>query len=280
MHILREYVERIEGLQGFASEVASNPISQGVALDINPIWLYAYRLHNSGLSPSHFHGPWPDYGVAWYLIEMLMAGQTFDGDEIDFNWVDKSGWVQEHTERLRGDRNNSISESFYPFIVKAITKPIDREQFKEREQLLYLITHMPYFSIVETRPLGALALSPGDGCLAGGIPGTIGGFLRDRKTGTTYASTCGHVVSTGIKVADPSGKQLGVCKHSKAPLILSSNQYCRLTVYVPERKNTESFPTMNSLHGMPVGWLGAEGNKPVFNRLDRCRWHTILVGRK
>ena len=226
MHILREYVDRIEGLRGFASEVASSPISQGVALDINPIWLYAYRLHNAGLAPLHFHGPWPDFGMAWYVIEMLMAGQSFDGDEIDFNWVDKMGWVQEYTERLRGNRNNSISESMYPFIVKAIAKPIDREQFKERELLLDLTTRQSFFSIVETRPLGALALSPGDGCLAGGIPGTIGGFLRDRNTGTTYAATCGHVVSAGTKVFDTSGSRIGVCRHSKAPHMLSTNNSC------------------------------------------------------
>lgn len=124
MHILREYVERIGGLQGFASEVASNPVSQGVALDINPIWLYAYRLHCAGLTPSHFHGPWPDFGMAWYLIEMLMAGQTFDGDEIDFNWVDKSGWVPTKSLPLVLERSSFSAVKMQPKCYPSANVPL------------------------------------------------------------------------------------------------------------------------------------------------------------
>jgi hypothetical protein len=227
MHILREYVDRIEGLSGFASEVASNPLSQGVALDINPIWLYAYRLHCAGLIPRFLDGLWPEFGMASHLVEMLMARQAFDEDAIDFDWVDKTGWVREHTQYLRENHGHSLPDYLYTFIVKVITKPISRDRFKERDQLLYLTTRQTFFTMVETRPLGALALSPGDGCNAAGIPGTIGGFLRDLNTGTIYASTCGHVVSSGVNVTDASGKQIGICRHSKAPHILSSNQYCR-----------------------------------------------------
>ena len=163
MHILREYVDRIEGLSGFASEVASNALTQGVALDINPIWLYAYRLHCAGLIPRFLHGPWPEFGMASHLVEMLMERQAFDEDAIDFDWMDKTGWVQEHTQYLREHHENSLPDYLLPFIVKVITKPMNRDQFREREQILYLTTRQAFFAIVETRPLGALALSPGDG---------------------------------------------------------------------------------------------------------------------
>jgi hypothetical protein len=42
-------------------------------------------------------------------------------------------------------------------------------------------------------------------------------------------------------------------------------------VYVPERKDTYSFPAINSLHGVPVRRLGLKGYKSVLDRSYRSR---------
>jgi hypothetical protein len=33
MHVLRQYVDRVEGLMAFAEAAASNPVAQGIVLD-------------------------------------------------------------------------------------------------------------------------------------------------------------------------------------------------------------------------------------------------------
>jgi len=228
MHILRRYVEQIEGLTGFVFEAASTAITQGVALDINPIWLYAYGIYQAGLGPSwFFRGPWPELESVWRFVDSLIATQAYDNEAIDFTWIDKSGWVQELTYRLSGERERPIPESSLPFLVKVVTRPVTSQEFETRERLRFLTTRQNFFTILETRPLGALAVSPGDGCIAGGNPGTLGGFLRDRNAGLIYAATCGHVARAGVNVATAAGVNLGVCTHSHAPQVLPAGQHCK-----------------------------------------------------
>jgi len=228
MHILRQYVEQIEGLTGFVFEASSTSMTQGIALDINPIWLYAYRLYQAGLRPSwFFHGPWPELESGWRFVDSLMANQTYDNEAIDFTWIDKSGFVQELTYRLSGERDNPVPDSSLPFLVKVVTRPFLSDEIDARERLRFLTTHQRFFAILETRPLGTLAVAPGDGCIAGGNPGTLGGFLRDQNTGLIYAATCGHVAPAGVNVATTAGINLGPCTHSHAPHVLAAGQNCR-----------------------------------------------------
>jgi hypothetical protein len=226
MHLLRPYVNRIEGLTGFIEAAAGNAVTQGVVLDINPIWLAAYRMSRTGLRSDaidlHF-SPWPVL-----LMEDLFLSETIEGDVIDFTWPDKNGRVENLTRNLMEDFHKPLPASALPFIVKVIAKPIGAELAETRAQLVALTASQNFFALVETRPLGRLAVSPGDACLAGNVPGTIGGFLRDqnsRNRATIFAATCGHVVSKGTRVT-VSGNYLGTCSHSHPPNRLTAGQSC------------------------------------------------------
>jgi hypothetical protein len=222
MHLLRQYVDSIEGLTGFVAEAAPNTLTQGVVLDINPLWLWAYRLDRAGLNPNAFD---MRRSVPFVFSEELLHLETFEGDAIDFKWVEKNGWAERVTAYLFDRPDKPVPISAVPFIVKVIAKPAGPELSETREQLVALVRRQNFFALVETRPMGRLAVSAGDACLAGGVPGTIGGFLRDRNTGGVYAATCGHVVSKGASVT-VSGKYLGACSHSQVPRKLASGQSC------------------------------------------------------
>jgi hypothetical protein len=225
MHVLRPYVERIEGLTGLVTEAAGNTVTQGVVLDVNPIWLLAYRFGRAGLRPFFFDFRWEFHGLApLLLLEQLVSLETIEGDAIDFGWVDKTGWVQEVMYRS-AHLDKPIPEFAMPFLVKIIAKPVNSNFFESREQLVALASRQNFFAIVETRPLGRLVASAGDACLAGGVPGTVGGFLRDQKSKRVYAATCGHVAAVGATVT-VSGTHLGTCSHSQPPRPLPVGQSC------------------------------------------------------
>lgn len=222
MHVLRQHVRRIDGLNNLIEQVAKNPVTQGVLLDINPIWLWAYRLSRAGLRPEHIYDSLY-YGV-W---EPFISLESIEGDAIDFDWNDERGIVHHLTDNWINhyDNNDSIPDNVLPFIVKIITKPVTSEYFEAREQLVDLARRQSFFTIIETRSLGRLAASPGDACLASGVPGTIGGFLRDQNTGYIYAVTCGHVAAKSAQVT-VSGNIIGVCSYSHPPHQLSAGQTC------------------------------------------------------
>lgn len=223
MHVLRQYVDRVEGLMAFVEAAASNPVAQGIVLDVNPIWLAADRMARTGLRPDAFDMHWSLWPVL--LMESLFPSETVEGDAIDFGWTDKAGRAENLTRNLMEDFHKPISPSALPFIVKVIAKPVGTEQAEARAQLVALTASQNFFALVETRPLGRLAVSSGDACLAGNVPGTIGGFLRDLNTGDVYAATCGHVVSKGTKVT-VSGRHLGICSHSHPPIQLMAGRSC------------------------------------------------------
>jgi len=218
MHLLRRYVERIDGLIAFAREAVRNSLTQGVVLDTNPIWLASYHLAQAGLPPSAL-----DLHL-WPFADLLPL-RTVEGDTVDFNWADDSGSVEYLTLLMFGKRERTFPDSSLPFVVKVIARPANSELLEARRRLVSLTLAQPFPALVETRPLGTLAASPGDSCVAAGNPGTIGGFLRDRRTQSLYAATCGHVASLGARVA-VSGKHIGVCAHSHPPATLPVGQPC------------------------------------------------------
>lgn len=233
MHVLRPHVNSIEGLTGFIAEVAGNAVTQGVVLDVNPIWLAAYRMARAGLRPDAFDMHW----MLWpaLLLEDLLLTETIEGDAIDFTWTDKAGRVENLTRNLLENFHKQLPASSLPFLVKVIARPVDSELAAARAQLVTLTAAQNFFAVVETRPMGRLALAPGDACTAGSATGTIGGFLRNRGGSTIYAATCGHVVSKGTS-ASTGGAPLGTCSHSHAPKQLPSGQSC-----------TPSCPSANKL---------------------------------
>ena len=217
MHVLRRYVGEIQGLAEFLEAAARNPVTQGVLLDVNPIWFTAYCAARSGLRPG------------WLLWDAWFWGfpriEAVAGDAIDFGWIDMTGWVDEWTHRIVGDSKKHIQKRDQPFLVKAIARPVGSDQFGAREELVALVTAQSFLAVVETRPLGRLAVSSGESCLAAGVRGTVGGFLRDQKSGKGYAATCGHVAQQGATVS-VSGTIVGQCSFSKPPIQLASGQLC------------------------------------------------------
>jgi hypothetical protein len=223
MHVLRRQFDRIEGLAAFVAAAAENTVTQGVVLDINPIWLAAYRLARAGLRSGAFDLHWMSWPLL--LIEELARFESIAGDVIDFDWVDPSGNVENFTRNLMSDFHKPLSTRTLPFVVKVIARPITETEAEARQQLVTLAAAQNFFALVETRPLGRLAVAAGDDCLAGAVPGTIGGFLRDHLTGDVYAVTCGHVAAKGAVVSS-QGNHAGVCSYSHPPNQLSPGQVC------------------------------------------------------
>lgn len=223
MHVLRNFIETLEGLTELAAAAARNPVAQGVVMDINPIWLNAYRMERAGLHSRAFDLRW--YGWPGILLDELCNPEPVEGDAIDFKWTDKSGMVENITHHLLQRSQKHLSSASLPFIVKVIARPVGAELFEARSQLVNLVTSQRFLALVETRPLGRLAVASGDTCLAGGVPGTIGGFLRDGNSVDIYAATCGHVAAKHASVA-VAGAHLGTCSDSHPPTQLPPGQYC------------------------------------------------------
>jgi hypothetical protein len=225
MHVLRNYVDRIEGLAGFVEDAARNAVTQGVELDINPIWLNVYHMERTGLLPDWFN-LFFNKGLSIFETGIGTVFGTVEGDAIDFSWRPKRSSFVDFMSILSGSSFRGLPASAWPFMVKIIAQPVGPDQAEARGQLVQLARSQPFFALVETRPMGRLAASPGEACLAGNVPGTIGGFLRDDSNdGTVYAATCGHVVSKGTKV-NSAGKSVGTCSHSHPPVLLDAAQWC------------------------------------------------------
>ena len=223
MHVLRQYINTIDGLNGFVEAASRNTVTQGIVLDINPIWLAGYRMMRAGLRASALDTPWTFWPNPF--IDDVIRAESFAGDYIDFRWIDKTDLVENLTRYLFKNFHKKLQSSTLPFFVKVIAKPVNSNFAEQRQALVDLATSQNFVALVETRPLGVLAGSPGDKCIANNVPGTIGGFLRDGSTGNIYASTCGHVVSVGTSVC-VSGNPIGTCSHSHAPTQLLQGQPC------------------------------------------------------
>ena len=225
MHVLRQSVDSIEGLMPFVNAAAENPVTQGVILDVNPIWWAAYCLARAGLR-SDAVDIFPHFGPSPYIADMIPL-EAVEGDEIDFTWVDTPGRVENLTRNLLQDYHKQLQARSLPFIVKIIAKPVGAELFETRASLVALAAAQSFFAIVETRPLGRLALSPGDSCAAGSLPGTVGGFLKDQhKPGTVYAATCGHVAQQIGAQVSVLGQNVGVVSMSHPPVAMGAGQLC------------------------------------------------------
>jgi hypothetical protein len=219
MHLLRQWAEGIEGLGRFIDTAMGNPVCQGVVLDLNPIWLAAWRAFAAGLDP---------LGPAGWVNHPLQGplGLRPDGDPyIDLQWSD-----DEIGARISAVFRRKVKEREQPFLVKAVALPIPaRHPLEEaRRQLTEIVREAPFPAILETRPPAVLAVACGDNCTTtGGQSGTIGGFLRDNATQKIYAATCGHVVPTRGASVSAAGAAIGTCAHTQPPTVLQSGQHCR-----------------------------------------------------
>jgi hypothetical protein len=217
MHLLRDKAREIDGLESFIDSVSISPSTQGVVVDLNPLWFYAYRISQAGLNPNNF-----DIAPS---LQLESASQLIQGRDsfIDLNWKDPL--VDKFCQ-------NTFGRNFGPnncFLVKVVAFPvIYPERLEERRALVAAVQTAPFPAIVETRPPATLVISSGDLCVTGsGSRGTVGGFLKDTKTSNVYAATCGHVVASGPVTVN--GQVIGKCTHAWAPTRLATGQVCDST---------------------------------------------------
>jgi hypothetical protein len=101
----------------------------------------------------------------------------------------------------------------------------DGEWIQQRQLLVNAAKETPIPTIVETQKPAKLLASAGDRVHSStGVPGTLGGFLRNGPHGAIYAVTCGHVIAAGS--ASTAAGHLGLCIHAAAPKPLPAGTTC------------------------------------------------------
>ncbi len=213
MHILRSVIQEIGGFAEFVEQVCQDPLTQGVVIDVNPIWAYAYQLEQAGLNPDAF--------LKRGLDERAFARQPFDRTVDFYRKYELVDQITSEVFRRPRVTNSSL-------LVKVIVAPVNDQNDKRsgsRSRLLELVRKVTFPALMETREPARFVVSCGDFCASDtGSLGTIGGFLEDSDSGKTYAATCGHVVAAGSVWVD--GRSIGVCTHARVPTPLTSNQLC------------------------------------------------------
>lgn len=222
MHFLRRVARQLDGLDRFIQQVCENQITQGVVVDLNPIWLTAYRMEQAGLDPHFMDKMGPFYlGFGFPPVDDILISDQGGEVPLDFSWKPPDGvdfWCHQLFGRTFGP--------YSPFLVKVVTFPLaDPELVPRRRALVEIARAAPFPAIVETRQPAKLVVSPSDPCLSSsGIPGTVGGFLKDRNSGKVYATTCGHVVASGP--VSVHGAVIGQCTHATVPTPVPAGQLC------------------------------------------------------
>src|SRR2546427_11561446 len=113
MHFLRTV--EIPGLGDFIDRVCEIPITQGVIVDINPIWLAAYRMAQAGLDPS---------AIETYILYGWPSGlDVWTGTNHDREWVFDLGWKNGFVEHWC-DRLFNKPKAPFPFLVKVAAFPL------------------------------------------------------------------------------------------------------------------------------------------------------------
>jgi hypothetical protein len=196
---LRDIVGRL------SRSIAENALKHAIVLDLNPFWLACYRLAEAGLSedllPDYYSGRLP------YPLGSVGGGGGF----VDLSRK-ISGFIRP-TIDMFGDRKDPAS----PYLLRIFARPTPDggEWTSYRQQLVNAARETPIATIVETQEPARLITAPGDLVTSStGLVGTLGGFLLDKISGTTFAVTCGHVIAGGTAAF------LGPCVHAKAPIAL------------------------------------------------------------
>jgi hypothetical protein len=218
MHLLHQALDQDSVLKGVVADlsgkIAANPLKHAIVLDLNPFWLAAYRLTEAGFSEEA-------------LVEVYENRFPFDASwqfwrsAGPFDLSRRFKPAATLTNRLFGKREDS------PFMLRIFAIPAapttESESYRRRLDIAASETPLP--TVVENQEVARLLANPGDRVYsANGVPGTLGGFLRDGPNGPPYAVTGGHVIAAGM-AATPAG-HLGVCAHAALPKTLPSNVVC------------------------------------------------------
>jgi len=231
MHFLQKELEvnkeLFAAVNSVGEEAASNKVKQGLILDLNPLWLAAFRLWDSGLDPFFFRrGPWFEFG--WPGREWL---SRFDVGRLP----DLSRHFPEIDDFFEHFYHRSVPTHMQPYILRLAAKPsfpsgLDEDPNEisyddERYRLIQIAREARILTVVETHPPPSLLFAPGSRIKSTiGFDGTLGGYVKDGNTNSILGMTCGHVLTTSALNA--SGQQIGNVVHSQKPVPLPANIKC------------------------------------------------------
>lgn len=225
MHLLHRAVQDDPNLRGIidslSERVSGNPVKRGIVIDLNPFWMACVRLNNMGISEDILFDFSP-YGIGPFPFSLSSLWPwPFAGGIGPINLSDRFSMSSEMTRRVF--RNKTYDG---PFILRIFANTSNSAEENEHyRSLVYAARETSIPTVVEQHDDARLLASVGDQISsASGPRGTLGGFLEDTVTGKVFASTCGHVISSGT-ASTPSG-HLGSCAHAKVPSTLPHGVSC------------------------------------------------------
>lgn len=227
MHELHRELDRNGDLRGailsLSERLYSHPLRQGLILDLNPIWLAAYRIDAAGLSRELLGDDFdPILGRAAPVLDAIGIERDPRG-EVDYGrrFDSATRW----TRMVFGYKKEPL---FTPYLVRIIARPVlvgEEKLFDARAALSDIARDAPFPAVVETRAPARLILAAGGSLTTSrGLRGTLGGFLQDLDGDRHYAATCGHVLDVGERIAGEPN--LAPCVHAWRPVVLEGSSRC------------------------------------------------------
>lgn len=208
------------GLEGLAEEFLKHDSVHGIIVDLNPLWIQAYARHLK----------FPNDRIGYRFLEYLYR---YDYEEYNslFNDLNSRSpdyfdtivpfdikWYPEYWSNLCNYNNLRVRVQLRPG-----SRTIETAQKEQRMQVIQEHSAVPQFSSVKSkknyRPIHG-GISIGQNNLD---PGTLGGILKDKKTGKKYGLSCAHVISSADPVEQPSRVDsskygtIGNCVYKFAP---------------------------------------------------------------
>ena len=194
MHRLQRELDEREELQsvilGLSERVRDNGGKMGLLLDLNPFWRLAARLAAAGLEPDVNWFPWP-HPLGWNMAVAELVGLESTA-QLNFEYM--SPLVSEVTNLIDGRSRNPL---FQPFMLRLVAYPTATQE--ERRRLIAAARESEILTVVNMHPEVRHVSGPGSEVtsVVTGRSGTLGGYLKDNKTGECFAVTCGHVGTSG-----------------------------------------------------------------------------------
>jgi hypothetical protein len=249
MRIFRELLQD-QQVQNIVERAYDNSNVQGVLLEVNPLWMYLYRLQDK------FSGKWLNdkfefyhrfYGDFFPFQEHFFEKFILDLAKVHLDndfWIPKQAFGKIQFEELNykvGGFLRHIAQerntNFKPFVVRVCLYPNYNNEvfFETSNESIFEI-------IVEPRPISYLFNNSQNTHrpLIGGISigvddnsfGTLGAVFVDKSTNKYYGLTCSHVVKNIDDVYQPAPydnsskySKIGKVIHKSILKPLSVNDY-------------------------------------------------------
>ncbi|WP_374652326.1 hypothetical protein [Dongia sp.] len=262
---LRAYFEEARGLREAAKQSAQIPIVTGFTLDVHPLWILLYDMHEGLIDQRltnelydwirfiEYETPfsrWP-WAAQWsHLINRVTRYQGFRKRDLHKRIPEWDNWVQRNEGRSKAERS--------PVIMTIVHRPLlspllDDESEKDTDQellkrLIEISAGARGIVLVDERPRASFAFAAGDGIqTSAGRMGTLGGALREVKSAKIFGVTCAHVASTGDIVSDQHSIGLGPCVAHTPIVALAPGASADPLSYPPPGPYPNNGPNMNML---------------------------------